>query len=129
MDDATDADLILAACDGDDTAFNELVQRHVQSVYTFCLRYTGSKEDAQDAAQEAFVKAWRNLKKFDTKKSFRTWLFTIAKNSATGLLTAVVSMSSILLAFGVSAAIGVIFGWYPARRAAKMSPIDALRFE
>jgi ABC-type antimicrobial peptide transport system permease subunit len=122
MDDATDADLILAACDGDDTAFNELVQRHVQSVYTFCLRYTGSKEDA-------FVKAWRNLKKFDTKKSFRTWLFTIAKNSATGLLTAVVSMSSILLAFGVSAAIGVIFGWYPARRAAKMSPIDALRFE
>jgi putative ABC transport system permease protein len=44
-------------------------------------------------------------------------------------LSAVVSMSSVLLAFGVSAAIGIIFGWYPARRASKMNPIDALRFE
>lgn len=49
--------------------------------------------------------------------------------TATGLLTAVVSWDSVLLAFGVSAAIGVVFGWYPARRAAKMNPIDALRFE
>jgi putative ABC transport system permease protein len=49
--------------------------------------------------------------------------------TATGLMTAVVSLSSVALAFGVSAAIGIIFGWYPARRAAKMNPIDALRFE
>jgi putative ABC transport system permease protein len=49
--------------------------------------------------------------------------------NATGLVAAQVSWSSVLLAFGVSAAIGVIFGWYPARRAAKMNPIDALRFE
>ena len=47
----------------------------------------------------------------------------------TGLLTAVVSPSSIGIAFGVSAVIGIGFGWYPARRAAKMNPIDALRFE
>ena len=46
-----------------------------------------------------------------------------------GLVAAQVSLSSILLAFGVSAGIGVIFGWYPARRAAQMNPIDALRFE
>jgi putative ABC transport system permease protein len=46
-----------------------------------------------------------------------------------GLVAAQVSMPSVFLAFGVSAAIGVIFGWYPARRAAKMNPIDALRFE
>ena len=56
------------------------------------------------------------------------WLIAIIV-TATGLLTAVVSWNSVLLAFGVSAAIGVIFGWYPARRAAKMNPIDALRFE
>jgi putative ABC transport system permease protein len=47
----------------------------------------------------------------------------------TGLLTAQVTLSSILLAFGVSAGIGIIFGWYPARRAANLNPIDALRYE
>jgi putative ABC transport system permease protein len=47
----------------------------------------------------------------------------------TGLLTASVSLTSVLLAFGVSAGIGIVFGWYPARRAARMNPIDALRYE
>jgi putative ABC transport system permease protein len=49
--------------------------------------------------------------------------------SALGILQTSVSLSSILLAFGVSAAIGIIFGWYPARRAASLNPIDALRYE
>jgi putative ABC transport system permease protein len=49
--------------------------------------------------------------------------------SISGLVAAQVSWSSVILAFGVSAGIGVIFGWYPARMAAKMNPIDALRFE
>ncbi len=49
--------------------------------------------------------------------------------TATGLITAQVTPSSILLAFGVSAAIGIIFGWYPARRASNLNPIDALRYE
>lgn len=56
------------------------------------------------------------------------WLLSIAASKFAGLNTTI-SSSAIMLAFGVSAAIGLIFGYYPARRAAKMNPIEALRFE
>ncbi len=56
------------------------------------------------------------------------WLISFGVSS-TGIVRTQVSLSSVLLAFGVSAGIGIIFGYYPARRAARLNPIDALRYE
>jgi RNA polymerase sigma-70 factor (ECF subfamily) len=82
----TDAELVQRVLISDDIALKELVDRYLPSVYTFCLRYMGNAEDAQDAAQETFLKAWRKLRRFDTSKSLKTWLFAIAKNTATDLM-------------------------------------------
>ena len=56
------------------------------------------------------------------------WIISYIVN-LTGLVSTSVSLTSVVLAFGVSAATGIIFGWYPARKAAAMNPIDALRYE
>jgi len=60
---------------GDMDAFGELVRRHQQSVFNFCLRLLRNVEDAEDIAQDAFVQAYRNIKKFQPRAKFSTWLF------------------------------------------------------
>lgn len=63
--------------------FNDaLVSEYLPHVYGFVRKYIGNAELAEDVTQEAFVKAWKNFKKFDQTKSFRSWIFTIAKNTA-----------------------------------------------
>lgn len=67
---------------GDEAAMGAVVKKYLKPIFNFLFRLAGEREAAEDLTQETFVKAWKNLRKFDTSKSFKTWLFTIAKNTA-----------------------------------------------
>lgn len=82
----SDADLIRLYFDGDENALKLLVKKHFKSVYNFLYQYVSDAQDAEDLTQDVFVKVWKNLKKFDPEKSLKTWIFSIAKNSAIDLL-------------------------------------------
>jgi RNA polymerase sigma-70 factor (ECF subfamily) len=71
---------------GDKKSLEILIKKYLQSIYNFTFRFTGNPFDTEDIVQEIFVKAWKNIKKFDSKKSFKTWLFTIAKNTSIDFL-------------------------------------------
>lgn len=77
-----DAALVARARQGDQGAFGELVDRHRVAVYRAALAALGSHADADDAAQDAFVKAYQRLKTFRGEASFRTWLLAIAWRQA-----------------------------------------------
>ncbi len=74
----SDADLVEAARRGDDSAFGELVERYQASVFRAALAVLGSPDEAEDAAQDAFLAAYRKLHLFRGDSSFKTWLLSIA---------------------------------------------------
>ncbi len=81
------ADLLIERSQrGDLHAFDLLVTEHADSVYHLTYRITGNPQDAQDAAQEAFVKAFRALPRYRGEASFQTWLYRIATNAALDLI-------------------------------------------
>ncbi len=78
----SDVELVGRARQGDPAAFGELVDRHRSAVYRAALAALGSPADAEDAAQDAFVMAYRRLGGFRGDASFKTWLLTIAWHQA-----------------------------------------------
>ena len=66
--------------EGDRSAFSELVRRHQRVVYRSCYRILGDREDAKDASQEAFIRAYRRLDTFRGDSAFKTWMLRIAMN-------------------------------------------------
>ncbi len=78
---ATDDDLVRAHLDGDPRAFDELVRRHEARVYAVCVRVIGDADEAADAAQDAFLAAYRKLAQFRGDARFTTWLHRIAVNA------------------------------------------------
>ena len=71
---------ILKAQRSDARAFETLYRLHVDKIYGLCLRMTGNVSEAEDCTQDAFVQAWRNLPRFETRSAFGTWLHRIAVN-------------------------------------------------
>ncbi len=85
--DRSDEDLISAYLKGDELAFAELTRRNLAGVYSFIARFVGNAEEADDITQETFFKAWKSLKKYNSRTSkFKTWLLRIARNSAIDFL-------------------------------------------
>ncbi|GBD07537.1 ECF RNA polymerase sigma factor SigW [bacterium HR21] len=84
---ASDEELIQEFCHGDrELAAAQLVRRYQRFVYSVAYRYLGRHEDAQDAAQEVFLKAFANLHRFEHRSSVRTWLYRITVRTALSML-------------------------------------------
>lgn len=81
MPNITDEQLVNQYLKGDEESLEILIKQYLKPIYSFVYHYLGNVSDAEDVAQEVFVKMWRNLKKFDGQKKFKTWIFTIAKNT------------------------------------------------
>lgn len=77
-----DAVLISAFQGGDRAAFDELVLKHQHQVFNLCYRFLGDYQEANDSAQEAFIKVYRSLKRFRFESAFSTWLYRITANTA-----------------------------------------------
>jgi RNA polymerase sigma-70 factor, ECF subfamily len=75
-----DGALVARAKAGDRAAFSRLVARHEDAIFRVCFRVLGSREDAEDAAQEAFVRAYRKLDGFEGRSSFKTWMVRLSMN-------------------------------------------------
>ena len=81
-----EADLVKRAQRGDLKAYDELVKRYQQRIYATLYHMTGNHEDANDLAQDAFIKAYAALKSFKGGSSFYTWLYRIAVNKTINFL-------------------------------------------
>ena len=83
MDDAT---AVGQARAGDSEAFRLLVERHSRALFRLAYRMTGNEHDAEDVVQDAFLKAYRNLDRFEERSQVSSWLYRIAANCAFDVL-------------------------------------------
>ena len=77
-----DSDLVAAFLDGEERAFQELVERYQGRLLNFIYRTIGDRERGEDLVQEVFIRVYRHLHRFDRSRKFSTWVYTIASNLA-----------------------------------------------
>ena len=78
----SDIDLIEQTLAGDQSAYADLVKRHQRFVFTLAMRFAKSREDAEEIAQDCFIKAYRSLSSFQKQSKFSTWLYSIVYTTA-----------------------------------------------
>jgi RNA polymerase sigma-70 factor (ECF subfamily) len=86
MNEMASPDLLEAARRGDEGAFEALIAPYRGELQAHCYRMLGSIHDAEDALQDALLRAWRGLARFEGRSSLRSWLYTIATNSSLRLI-------------------------------------------
>ncbi|MBZ5595755.1 MAG: sigma-70 family RNA polymerase sigma factor [Acidobacteriia bacterium] len=82
----SDATAVAQVRAGNPDAYRVLVERHSRSVFRLAFRMTGNEQDAEDLVQETFLRAYRQIGKFDGRASFSTWLYRIAANCSLDLI-------------------------------------------
>lgn len=78
-----DAQLVKETILGKQGSFDELVHRYTHPIYNFSYRLTGNTQTAEDITQETFIKVWKNINRYNSNHSFKSWIFTIARNTIT----------------------------------------------
>jgi RNA polymerase sigma-70 factor (ECF subfamily) len=78
----SDQDLAEACRKQDHLAFQELMNRYMRQIFNFARQYAHTMEDADDIAQDTFFKVWKYITKYTRGRTFKPWLFTIARNTA-----------------------------------------------
>src|SRR3954447_7273888 len=79
-------DLLAAAARGDEGAYRELVERYRAELHAHCYRMTASVHDAEDALQDALLRVWRGIGRFEGRSSLRSWLYKVATNACLDLI-------------------------------------------
>jgi len=82
----SDLEYVTRARAGDTDAFRVLVERHSRALFRLAFRMTGNQQDGEDVVQESFLRAYKQLAKFDERASFGTWLYRIAVNCSLDLV-------------------------------------------
>lgn len=82
----SDSSAVSRALAGDRDAFRTLVERHSRALFRLAYRMTGNEQDAEDVVQVAFLRAWRDLRNYESRSSFGTWLHRIAANYSLDLI-------------------------------------------
>src|ERR1700692_274935 len=84
--DESDGAAVVRAQSGDGDAFRLLVDRHSRSLFRLAFRMTGNEQDAEDVVQETFLRAYKQLHRYEARASFGTWLYRIASNYSLDLV-------------------------------------------